>query len=299
MKTTIAGAMTVLLVALAGAGGPSSAQEKTSTESQAFEKLKEADALNQKDKIEEAAAAYREAARLYEKALASKPDDKVFLQNHKYCLGRPGYIRILKAQRLAKEGRMREAADLYDAAVAEYGEALAAYPQEKNFLQNSEFARQNGAVARFQVLLQTNGPAPDFALPSLHGGRVGLADFRDKVVLVEFMAGWCPGCQASLPVLQSVKDHFSGRPVEIVLLALDRVKPWQKSGSDKKSVEATKSLTLKAVWAEEDTYLRFGAFPSIPSVFLIDRKGFLVAQIPYEEQKKDEFIARIEAALRR
>ncbi len=264
---------------------------------QAYTKMDEADALNEKGRIEEAAAAFQEAARLYEKALVQKPEDKTLLQNYKYCLGRPGLIRIIKAQELQKSEQWESAARLYEAAVTAYREALVKYPEERGFQQNLTFARRNGGSARFEVLLQTKAAAPDFSLSAIPDGRLSLADLRGKVVLVEFMAGWCPTCQASLPVLQDVQKQFSGRPVEIVLIALDKIPAWSKSGSDKRSVELAKSYPFRAAWAEEETFFRYGSFPSIPAVVLIDAKGRLAGRIEYDNQKKETFIRIIEAAL--
>jgi len=264
---------------------------------QAYDKMNEADVLNGNGQIEEAAVAYQEAARLYEKALVQKSEDKSFLQNYKYCLGRPGYIRIVKADELQKSGQWESSARLFEAAIAAYREALVKYPEERNFQENLTFARRNGGTARFQILLQTKTAAPDFSLPALQDGRVSLADLRGKVVLVEFMAGWCPSCKDSLPILQDVLKHFSGRPVEIVLMAMDRIPAWKKSGSDMRSIELTKSLPFRAAWAEEETFFRYGAFPSIPAVVLIDARGRLAGRIEYKDQNKETFIRMIESAL--
>ena len=264
---------------------------------QAYDKMNEADDLHGKGRIEEAAVAFQEAARLYEKAMAQKPDDKSFLQNYKYCLGRPGYIRIVKGDELQKSEQWENAAKLYEAAIAAYRDALVKYPEERNFLENLAYARRNGGTARFQVLLQAKAAAPDFSLPALKDGRVSLADLRGKVVLMEFMAGWCPTCKDSLPVLQDVLKHFSGRPVEIVLMAMDRIPTWKKSGSDLRSIELAKSLPFRAAWAEEETFFRYGSFPSIPAVVLIDARGRLAGRIDYKEQNNETFIRMIEAAL--
>jgi len=264
---------------------------------QANDKLNAADDLNGKGRIEEAADAYREAARLYEKALVQKPEDKSFIQNLKYCLDRPGNIRIIKANELQKSGQWDNAARLFEGAIAAYRDALVKYPEERNFKQNLTYARRNGGTARFQVLLQSKDAAPDFSLPNLGEGRLSLADLRGKVVLLEFMAGWCPSCKDSFPVLQDVLKHFSGRPVEIVLMAMDRVPDWGKSGSDLRSIQLAKSLPFRAAWSDEETFYRYGSFPSIPAVVLIDARGRLAERIDYKDQNKETFIKMIEAAL--
>ena len=47
-------------------------------------------------------------------------------------------------------------------------------------------------------------PAPGFTLTLFDGRAVQLADFRGKVVFVNFWASWCPPCRAEAPMLESM-----------------------------------------------------------------------------------------------
>ena len=67
---------------------------------------------------------------------------------------------------------------------------------------------------------QGGPPAPDFDLPDLDGGRVRLADYAGRTVLVEFWATWCGPCRLQAQILEELYKEIQGPSVEFLAISL-------------------------------------------------------------------------------
>jgi thiol-disulfide isomerase/thioredoxin len=61
--------------------------------------------------------------------------------------------------------------------------------------------------------------APEFRLRNLKGGELTLAEFKGKVVLIDFWATWCAPCREEMPHFETLHRELSGR--DVVILAVD------------------------------------------------------------------------------
>ncbi len=64
-------------------------------------------------------------------------------------------------------------------------------------------------------------PALGFSLPDLKGQDVALADFRGKVVMLNFWATWCAPCVAEMPSMQNLRTKLKDRGFEIIAVNVD------------------------------------------------------------------------------
>jgi thiol-disulfide isomerase/thioredoxin len=65
-------------------------------------------------------------------------------------------------------------------------------------------------------------PAPEFRFQDRNLKSLGLGDFRDRLVLVNFWATWCGPCIHEMPTLVRLHQKLGGRDFQIVALSEDR-----------------------------------------------------------------------------
>jgi len=63
--------------------------------------------------------------------------------------------------------------------------------------------------------------APDVTLHTAEGTAVQLADFKGKVLLVDFWASWCVPCKASFPALDAIYREYQPRGFAVLAVNLD------------------------------------------------------------------------------
>ena len=63
--------------------------------------------------------------------------------------------------------------------------------------------------------------APPIAGADVDGKPVSLADFKGKVVLIDFWASWCPPCVAAIPTLKALSQKYQDRGFVILGVNVD------------------------------------------------------------------------------
>jgi thiol-disulfide isomerase/thioredoxin len=89
-------------------------------------------------------------------------------------------------------------------------------------LHSKEYPATPGNTADAALVESARLPNPSFTLKDLDGKAFSLADWRGKVVFINFWATWCPSCLAEIPQLVALQNKL-GREVVIVGVALDGV----------------------------------------------------------------------------
>jgi len=62
----------------------------------------------------------------------------------------------------------------------------------------------------------TRADTPALSLKDLSGKVHQLADYRGKVVLLNFWATWCEPCKDEMPSMQKLKERFAGQAFEVI-----------------------------------------------------------------------------------
>jgi len=63
--------------------------------------------------------------------------------------------------------------------------------------------------------------APDFTLASATEGEIKLADYKGKLVLLNFWASWCPPCRAEIPGFIKIQEEYKDKGFTILGAAIE------------------------------------------------------------------------------
>lgn len=140
------------------------------------------------------------------------------------------------------------------------------------------------------LTLPTLAPAPVWTLKDVAGNPVNFADFKGKVVVVDFWATWCPPCRAEIPGYIDLYKKYGKDKLVIVGVSMD-------DGTKVVSDFVKKfGVTYPVVMADDATVAAFGGMDAIPTTFLIDRNG-QIRDKKVGAESKDEYERKIASLL--
>ena len=117
---------------------------------------------------------------------------------------------------------------------------------------------------------QVAGGAPEFSLTDIQGQKIALADYRGKVVLLDFWATWCPPCLEEIPHFIAMQQKYASQGLQVIGISMD---------DDAKPVQAfyeQHKMNYPVAIGDAKLAQRYGGVLGLPITFVIDRQGRIV-----------------------
>lgn len=127
-----------------------------------------------------------------------------------------------------------------------------------------------------KLVPSTDAPAlPETTFTDPDGGTHSLADYKGKVVLLNFWATWCAPCREEMPSLDTLQKELGGEDFQVVTIATGRNAPEKIN----KFYEETGVTALPVLLDPKQQLARGMGVLGLPVTVLIDREGNEVARL--------------------
>ncbi|HEY6989656.1 MAG TPA: redoxin domain-containing protein [Bryobacteraceae bacterium] len=140
--------------------------------------------------------------------------------------------------------------------------------------------------------IKNRKPAADFTLRDANGAAVKLSDYRGKVVLLNFWATWCGPCTLEIPWFIEFEQQYKTQGFAVVGVSMDEdgwnaIKPYV----------AAHKMNYRVLLGDDSVSQLYGGVESLPTTFLIDRKGRVAFPPHIGLAGKNEYLKEIQSLL--
>ncbi len=143
--------------------------------------------------------------------------------------------------------------------------------------------RVHTSAATKPAKIADGGPAPEISVKDLNDKTVTLADYKGKVVLVNFWATWCDPCRVEIPWLIAMQNQYSAKGFTVLGIAMDEEgKPVVGPFVEKERYDVNGQklpMNYPIVIGNEKVAEQFGGLLGYPTSVLISRDGKQIKRI--------------------
>jgi peroxiredoxin len=130
-------------------------------------------------------------------------------------------------------------------------------------------------VKKVQRSLVEGAKFPDFDEKDVTGKPISVANYKGKVVLIDFWATWCGPCVAELPNVLKAYEKHHGKGFEIIGISLDQDQTKLTTFTKQKNMTWQQFFDGKG-WGNK-LAAKYGV-NSIPATYLLDGDGKIIAK---------------------
>jgi peroxiredoxin len=137
------------------------------------------------------------------------------------------------------------------------------------------------------LLLAAMGPSPvrpEISLNDAQGKHHSLADYRGKIVVLNFWATWCVGCKQEMPIFVDVYKKYRDHGVVVLAASVDDESTKKYVPQFMRSYKMDFPVLLDA---SPDIMHDVGLGDALPSTVFLDTEGNVVGMIAGAAKRKD------------
>ena len=113
-------------------------------------------------------------------------------------------------------------------------------------------------------------PAPAFKVNTVEGKPLSLADYKSKVILLNFWATWCGPCRSEIPDLVELQNKYKDQ-LQVIGLVVD-----DDDEDGVKKFAANFGINYPIAMATDQLRMEYGGIPALPTSFVLDGEGRVV-----------------------
>ena len=111
--------------------------------------------------------------------------------------------------------------------------------------------------------------APNFTLTDMDDETHSLADYRGKVIMLNFWATWCPPCRREMPSMERL--HQNLHQEDFVVIAINQMESADHVFAYTGQLDVDPTFTI--LFDKDSTVSQAYSVKGLPTSYLIDKKG--------------------------